>query len=39
VAVITSQAVIAVLISFGLWRVLTGDRERKVPITTEVSTR
>lgn len=32
-AVASSQAFIAVLISFGLWRVLTGDRERKAAVS------
>jgi len=36
VAVIVSQTLIAVLISFGLWRVLTGDRVRKVKVTAAV---
>ena len=39
VAVVTCQVVMAMLISVGLWRVLTGDREPHVPVSTEVSTR
>jgi hypothetical protein len=34
-AVVTSQAVVAVLIGFGLWRVLTGDREHQAPVTSK----
>jgi O-antigen/teichoic acid export membrane protein len=37
VAAVTSQTVVAMLVSVGLWRTLTADREPKVPITTEAS--
>jgi O-antigen/teichoic acid export membrane protein len=37
VAVLVTQAVIAVTISFGLWRVLTADRHPQVALVTEVS--
>ena len=36
VAVLASQAAMAAVVSVGLWRVLTGDRERKAPITPVV---
>jgi O-antigen/teichoic acid export membrane protein len=36
VAVVASQTVMAAAISVGLWRVLTGDRERKAPSTPVV---
>lgn len=37
VAAVTSQAAIAVAVSFGLWRVLAGDRKAKRPARREVS--
>jgi O-antigen/teichoic acid export membrane protein len=37
VAVLTSQAVVAVPISFGLWRLLTSDRPRDLPVPMEVA--
>jgi len=37
VALVVSQAAIALLISVGLWRVLTGDRPRDTPATEELS--